>query len=145
LRNKELSDMKINVPALLGATRFRIAPSIGLSASVSERSTPVQGAGPPASSWINRRDKGGTQRRRVTLCCLAAFAMSGCATTRYVTVPCLTIEQHQKLKAAEPEKIHDKLTGRADQDVGTVAGSAIRLRAWGHGLLGVLEGCTTAS
>jgi hypothetical protein len=57
-------------------------------------------------------------------------------------VPCLTPEQHQKLKDAEPEKIRGRLTGAADKDIRIVAGSAIRLRAWGSGLLGVLEGCS---
>jgi hypothetical protein len=64
-----------------------------------------------------------------------------CTTTRYVTVPCVTGEQYEKLKSAEPPKVGDKLTGRADEDIKPIAGSAVRLRAWGHGLLGVLEGC----
>ena len=72
---------------------------------------------------------------------LAALALSGCATTRYVSRPCLTAEQYDELKRAEPPKIHDKLTGRADEDVKVLGGSAVRLRGYAHGLLNVLGGC----
>jgi hypothetical protein len=68
-------------------------------------------------------------------------SLSACSHTRYYSVPCLTQPQLDKLKADEPPKVHDKLTGKADEDVKIVAGSAIRLRAWGQGMLGVLEGC----
>lgn len=64
-----------------------------------------------------------------------------CTTTRYVTVPCLTQEQYDKLKADEPPKVKDQLTGEADKDIRIIGGSAVRLRAWGNGLLGVLGGC----
>jgi hypothetical protein len=37
--------------------------------------------------------------------------------------------------------VKDKLTGDASKDVGVLAGSAIRLRAWGEGLQSILEGC----
>lgn len=69
---------------------------------------------------------------------LTALALTGCATTRYAPVHCLT---HDQALPAEPPKIKDKLTGDAAQDVGTLAGSAIRLRAWGEGLQTILEGC----
>lgn len=72
---------------------------------------------------------------------IAAMALAGCSTTRYVTVPCLTAEQFKKLEQAEPPKVKGDLTGDADKDLRIVAGSAVRLRAWGSGLLGVLEGC----
>lgn len=72
---------------------------------------------------------------------LALLALAGCTTTRYVPVKCLTPEQLEELRKAEPPKVHDKLTRKADEDVKIVAGSAIRLRAWGLGMLGVLEGC----
>lgn len=72
---------------------------------------------------------------------LIALALAGCTTTRYVTVPCVTPEQYGELKKAEPPKINDQLTGKADEDIRPIAGSAIRLRAWGQGLLGVLGGC----
>jgi hypothetical protein len=69
---------------------------------------------------------------------------SGCATTqtRYTTVYCLS---HDQQLPAEPPKIHDKLTGDADKDAGIIAGSAIRLRAWGEGLQSILNGCREAA
>jgi hypothetical protein len=67
-----------------------------------------------------------------------ALALTGCATTRYVTVPCIS---HDQQLPAEPERVKDKLTGQADKDLKIVAGSAIRLRAWGEGLQTILEGC----
>ena len=75
---------------------------------------------------------------RPALLCLAAIALAGCTTTRYVTVPCIGKDQ---VLPAEPPKVGDKLTGRADEDVKTIAGSAVRLRAWGSGLRQILEGC----
>ena len=69
------------------------------------------------------------------------IALTGCTTTRYVQTPCLTPEQWQELHEAEPPKVAKKLTGKADEDIRVVAGSAVRLRAWGQGLLGVLQGC----
>jgi hypothetical protein len=71
----------------------------------------------------------------------ALLVLTGCTTTRYVTVPCITPEQWQELHEAEPPKVGKKLTGEADKDVKIVAGSAVRLRSWGNGLLGVLGGC----
>ena len=64
-----------------------------------------------------------------------------CKTTRFVTVPCVTPEQYKKLQDDEPPKVKDKLTGKADEDIRTIGGSAVRLRGWGRGMLGVLEGC----
>lgn len=69
---------------------------------------------------------------------LLLLSLTGCATTRYVTTPCLTKDQ---AIPAEPPRVHDKLTGRADEDLRTVAGSNIRLRSWGEGLNQILEGC----
>ena len=70
------------------------------------------------------------------------IALSGCAhQQRFVTVPCVSQEQYDKLKADEPPKVGDTLTGEADKDIRIVGGSAVRLRAYGRGLLGVLEGC----
>jgi ABC-type uncharacterized transport system auxiliary subunit len=65
-------------------------------------------------------------------------ALSGCATTRYVTTYCLS---HDQTIPAEPPKVKGQLTGQADKDLEIVAGSAIRLRAWGEGLNIILEGC----
>jgi hypothetical protein len=83
---------------------------------------------------------------------LALLDLTGCATTRYQTVYCVqrddlpTAEQcanhtakHPEL--CEPPKVHSQLTGHADSDIGIIAGSAIRLRAWGEGLQTILEGC----
>jgi hypothetical protein len=63
-------------------------------------------------------------------------------TTRYVSVPCTTPEQYQKLKDAEPRKVGDKLTGQAQDDLKIIAGNNVELRQFGHNLLGVIEGCT---
>ena len=71
-----------------------------------------------------------------------ALALSGCATTRYAPIYC--IGKDQKLPD-EPEKVSPKLTGEADKDLRIVAGSAIRLRAWGEGLQTILEGCREPS
>jgi hypothetical protein len=71
----------------------------------------------------------------------ATIALCGCATTqptRYVSVYC--VPSGTQLPA-EPPKVHDQLTGQADKDAGILAGSAIRLRAWGQALNHILEGC----
>jgi hypothetical protein len=71
----------------------------------------------------------------------ATIALCGCATTqptRYVPVYCLS---NGTQLPAEPPKVHDQLTGHADKDAGILAGSAIRLRAWGQALNHILEGC----
>ena len=73
---------------------------------------------------------------------LIALALSGCATTRYVTVACIDQPQLQRLKNAEPPKVGKNLTGQAQEDLKIVAGSAVELRSWGEGLLGVLQGCS---
>lgn len=73
---------------------------------------------------------------------LITSMLSGCTTTRYVTIPCLTKEQLAERESAEPPKVSDKLTGKADEDIRTIAGSAIRLRSWGRSSLDVLRGCT---
>jgi hypothetical protein len=69
---------------------------------------------------------------------LAASLITGCATTRYQTVYCIS---HDTQLPSEPPKVHSQLTGHADSDIGIIAGSAIRLRAWGEGLQTILEGC----
>ena len=80
--------------------------------------------------------------KRLALYGIAVVALTGCTTTRYVKVPCLTPQQLEQQRQAEPPKVHDKLTGKADEDVRTIAGSNVRLRAWGVGMLGILEGCS---
>ena len=79
--------------------------------------------------------------KRLALYGIAVVALTGCTTTRYVKVPCLTPQQLEQQRQAEPPKVHDKLTGRADEDVKVLGGSAIRLRAWGTGMLDILGGC----
>jgi hypothetical protein len=73
---------------------------------------------------------------------LAALALSGCQTTRFVQTYCLTKDHPLP---AEPEKVAPKLTGEADKDLRIVAGSAVRLRAYGAGLRQILEGCREPS
>ena len=73
---------------------------------------------------------------------MIAFALSGCVTTRYTPVYCVTPQQIDRLKAAEPPRVGEKLTGQAQDDFKIAAGSAVELRSWGEGLLGVLDGCT---
>jgi hypothetical protein len=68
------------------------------------------------------------------------LTLSACATP--YRVPCLTPEQLQELEKAEPPKVGDSLSGRADEDIRIISGSAIRLRQWGRGNLEVLRGCT---
>jgi hypothetical protein len=73
---------------------------------------------------------------------LASMLITGCTTTRFVRVPCLTKEQLAERERAEPPLVGKDLTGRADEDIKTIAGSAVRLRAWGKGNLDILGGCT---
>ena len=80
-----------------------------------------------------------TVKRHFTL--VALLALAGCQTTRYVPTHCVTPDQVTKLEQAKPPKVGDQLTGKADRDVQIIAGSNIRLRAWGEGLMGVLRGC----
>ena len=68
------------------------------------------------------------------------IALAGC--THTVVRDCATPEQIQQLRDAEPPKVSDKLTGKADEDVRIIGGSAIRLRAWGRGAIETLEGCS---
>ena len=77
---------------------------------------------------------------RRALALAALLALSGCATRPLVT-SCITKEQVEELRRQEPPKIADRLTGRADEDVRVLAGSALRLRLWGHNLLNVVEVC----
>lgn len=68
-----------------------------------------------------------------------ALALSGCAPhVRYISTPCIAKDQ---ALPNEPDKIGQKLTGRADEDVKILAANAIRLRAYGRGLRTIIEGC----
>ncbi len=76
----------------------------------------------------------------------AALFLTSCSPTpkpetRYVTIHCVTQEQANQLKATEPPKVGSQLTGQAQEDLKVVAASAVELRSWGLGLLGVIEGC----
>lgn len=75
---------------------------------------------------------------------LAYISLAGCAhvQTMYVQTYCLA---HDQQLPAEPPRVKSDLTGDAAKDVGILAGSAIRLRAWGEGLDRVLEGCREPS
>jgi hypothetical protein len=72
---------------------------------------------------------------------LLALALSACAGPQYLTRSCISAEQYERLKAAEPPKVHSKLTGKADEDTRPLAGSALELRSWGHVLLDTLQTC----
>lgn len=81
----------------------------------------------------------GTSLGAVGVALVALAALTGCAPhVRFAPTYCLT---HDQALPAEPPKIHNQLTGQADRDLELVAGSAIRLRAYGEGLRTILEGC----
>ena len=73
---------------------------------------------------------------------LASMLITGCTTTRYLRVACITPEQLEELKRAKPEAIRDKLTGKADEDLKLVAGKLIRVEAYASGLIDILGNCT---
>jgi hypothetical protein len=73
---------------------------------------------------------------------LASILITGCAhRVRYITVPCLTPEQLEERRKAEPPLVREKLTGKADEDIRIIGGSAVLLRSWGRGNISILEGC----
>lgn len=111
-----------------------------MKSSLSERLALPQFLG-----YVKNRPRGAERLRlaRFIYVGIAGAALTGCATqTRYVSTYCLT---HDQALPAEPERIKSKLTGKADTDIGIVAGSAIRLRAWGEGLQTILNGCREPS
>lgn len=79
-------------------------------------------------------------RRALTALALL-LCMSGCTSTRYVRIACLTPEQLEARKQAEPKLVGPELTGDAQKDVRIIGGSAKELRAWGRGNLDILSGC----
>ena len=79
-------------------------------------------------------------RRAAAFLLVAAFN-SGCATTRYVSVPCISRAQLDQLRAQEPPKVRQLLNGQADHDLKIIAANDIRFRAYADGLLTVLGGC----
>lgn len=84
------------------------------------------------------------------LICLAALALSACATTqpgiqiRTVEVPvpepCLPADEIPP----EPPRINELLTGDPAHDISIVAASALRLRAWGQELSAAMKACADA-
>ena len=73
-----------------------------------------------------------------------SLTLCACQTTRSVPTKCVTPEQLDELKRQEPPKVKGRLTGKADEDVRTLGGSAIRLRSYARGLIDILGGCTSA-
>lgn len=78
---------------------------------------------------------------RLSAALLALGLLSGCSHIRYYAVPCLTPEQLEARRKAEPPLVGGQLTGDAQKDVRIVGGSAKELRAWGKGNLDILGGC----
>ena len=113
--------------------KFRLVPHGRRRPLYESRTCGPDQKGPPDNS-----PKGALRRFRPAL---IALALSGCATTRYVMVACIDQPQLQRLKDAEPPRVGEKLTGQAQDDFKIAAGSAVELRSYSHGLLGVLEGC----
>jgi hypothetical protein len=74
---------------------------------------------------------------------LASMLITGCTTTRFVRVPCLSPEQLEERRKAEPPLVRDQLSGRADEDIRIIGGSAVELRSWGRGNISILEGCAS--
>ena len=73
---------------------------------------------------------------------LASMLLTGCTTTKFVRVSCLTKEQLAERQKAEPPLVHDELNGDAQHDIKIIGGSAVELRAWGRGNLSILSGCS---
>lgn len=100
----------------------------------------------PGAFLERARPGAGATRRvggaRLTILAATALALTGCATPRVATIYCL--DKTTQLPT-EPPKVKGQLTGEADKDLRIVAGSALRLRAWGQGLQTVLEGCREPS
>lgn len=90
---------------------------------------------------LARKFAGRKNGLKLFLAACAAISATGCTTTRYITVGCVTPEQYNRLEQSEPPKVGDQLTGRADRDIRPIAGSNVRLRSYARGLLGVLRGC----
>lgn len=83
---------------------------------------------------------------------IAALLLSGCATrtqvppavevrTVEVKVPVPTACVDPKSVPGEPEKVGERLNGKAAHDLDVIAGSAIRLRQWGRELFALLKPC----
>jgi hypothetical protein len=81
--------------------------------------------------------------RKCVICLvILPFFVVGCASTgpKIVRVPVPTSCAPETLPA-EPPKVAGNLTGNAERDIGIIAASALRLRAWGKELEAILKGC----
>jgi hypothetical protein len=79
---------------------------------------------------------------KCTIAFCALLALTACAPhPRTAIVYCVSPQQYDRLKSAEPPKVGNRLTGQAQDDLKLIAGSAIELREYSHGLLQVLGGC----
>lgn len=92
-----------------------------------------------ATKPLRTTSESASQMKRAIIL-VAALALAGCA-TKPLMVSCVTNEQLAELKAAEPPRVKDRLTGKADEDIRVIAGSNLRLRSWSETLLGVIEVC----
>lgn len=103
----------------------------------------VRGTGSIAHAAKGQSPRGseGLRIARLIYVGIAGAALSACATPT-ITRSCLTREQYEQLKTSEPPHVKSKLTGKADEDVRPLAGSALELRAWGHALLDTLRICS---
>lgn len=70
-------------------------------------------------------------KKLIPLCLI----LTACAHKPIIIQPCVTEIP------AEPPYVSDQLTGDAREDVKILAGSAIRLRAWGDEMRRLLEAC----
>lgn len=111
------------------------APLIGIQSGLGELRSYKRSA---AKSVLARLARNLNYGRIPYLAC-AALALTACAPhPRFITTYCLTKDQ---ALPPEPPRVKSQLTGKADEDLRIVAGSAIRLRSWGEGLQHILEGC----
>lgn len=72
---------------------------------------------------------------------LAALALSGCATTKYVSRSCITPQQLTEIEAQAPPKVRSQLNGNAQHDLNIVAANLVRRLAYEDLLLGTLKVC----
>lgn len=70
----------------------------------------------------------------------ALLLLTGCGHTTLIR-PCITPAQLAELEKQEPEKVSGKLVGQADKDIRPIAGSNLKLRAWGYNLRDALRVC----
>lgn len=71
-----------------------------------------------------------------------ALLLAGCASSgpKVVRVP-VPVTCVQGEIPPEPPTVADRLDGNAEHDIGIIAASALRLRAWGRELSAIVKGC----